>query len=207
MFEDEMKMRILQIAKQEFMTNGYLGASTRNIAQKAEMTTGALYNRFVGKDELFEEIVGPSAKKLLDLFNFSHQEFMDFDFDVQVAQMFSYTEDKINYMLDIIYSDIDAFYIISTKASGSKYESYIDNMVKLEVESTLAFIDILKKKGREVVEIDPTLMHMICTAMFNLFFEPVRHQMDKDTARRYLADGFKFFNAGWETIFCTNEKK
>ena len=201
MLEDSMKEKIIQIAKGEFLANGYLGASTRNIAQKAGLTTGALYNRFIGKDELFEEVVGSSANKLLDEFSFSHEEFMNFDLDIQIESMFTYSHEKVQRMLDIVYSDIDAFNIILTKSSGSRYEFYIDNMVEMEVESTFKFIDVLKQKGKEVVEIDETLMHMICTAMFNLFFEPVKHGMDKDKASKYVENGFKFFDAGWSVLF------
>ncbi len=201
MLEDEMKEQIVRIAKNEFLTNGYLGASTRSIAQKAGLTTGALYNRFMGKDELFEEVVGASAKKLLDEFSVSQQEFSELEYDVQIDSMFDYTGEKIKRMIDIVYSDVDAFNIILTKSGGSRYEFYIDNMVEIEMESTMKFIQVLKEQGRQVADVDETFMHMICTAMFNLFFEPIKHGMNKEEATRYIESGFKFFNAGWATVF------
>ena len=201
MLDDKMKEDILKIAKQEFLEQGFLGASTRNIAQKAGLTTGALYNRFMGKEELFEEIVGKSAKELLDLFMYSQEEFETFNYDMQIETMFAYTSEKVAHMLDIVYSDPDAFYLITTKSSGSRYEFYIDNMVELEVNSTAKFMEVLKSKGIKTVDMDLTLLHLLCTAMFNMFFEPIRHQMDKKTAENYLNTAFDFFNAGWAKLF------
>ncbi len=201
MLEDDIKTNILIAAKEEFMLNGFNGASIRNIAQKANLTTGAIYNRFIGKDELFEALVGKRAKELLDCFNFSQDEFMKLDPKEQEEIMYSYTEDKVTKMIDIIYSDLEIFDIIINKSVGSRYEFYIDNMVDREVESTLAFMEVLKKMGHKVSAVDITLVHMICSAMFNLFFEPIRHKMKKEDAIKYVNEAFKFFNAGWDAIF------
>ncbi len=201
MVEDDIKTNILLAAKEEFMLNGYNGASIRNIAQKANLTTGAIYNRFLGKDELFENLVGKRAKELLDCFNFSQDEFMKLDPAKQEEMMYSYTEGKVSHMIDIIYSDLEIFDLIINKSVGSRYEFYIDNMVEKEVTNTLVYMDVMKTMGHNVSNIDPTLLHMLCSAMFNLFFEPVRHSMKKEDAIKYINDALKFFNAGWAVIF------
>jgi AcrR family transcriptional regulator len=55
-FEEESKLKILEKARDHFLEHGYRGASLRNIAAQAGMTTGALYHHFRGKDELFVEV-------------------------------------------------------------------------------------------------------------------------------------------------------
>jgi AcrR family transcriptional regulator len=55
-FEEESKLKILEKARDQFLEHGYRGASLRNIAAQAGMTTGALYHHFRGKDELFVEV-------------------------------------------------------------------------------------------------------------------------------------------------------
>ncbi|MFI3202301.1 MAG: helix-turn-helix domain-containing protein [Eubacteriales bacterium] len=50
---DDKTLQILEVAKQEFLANGFEKASMRTIASKACVTTGALYARFPNKDEMF----------------------------------------------------------------------------------------------------------------------------------------------------------
>ena len=49
--------RILACAKEEFLEKGFSEASLRSIAAKADTTTGSIYSRYGGKEELFGEIV------------------------------------------------------------------------------------------------------------------------------------------------------
>jgi AcrR family transcriptional regulator len=54
---------ILQAARDEFLKKGYQGATMRDIARRAKVTTGALYFHFPGKDELYGRI----CEKILEL--------------------------------------------------------------------------------------------------------------------------------------------
>ena len=56
--------RILESAKEEFLDKGFLGASLNNICRKAGVTTGALYKRFKGKEELFSALVDDAVDAL-----------------------------------------------------------------------------------------------------------------------------------------------
>jgi AcrR family transcriptional regulator len=57
--ESEKKERIEQILKAArtlFVKKGYLGATMRDIAQEAELSTGAIYVYFSGKDEIYATV-------------------------------------------------------------------------------------------------------------------------------------------------------
>ena len=49
----ELDKPIIEAAKMEFLQNGFQSASIGNIAKRAGVTTGAIYTRYKGKDELF----------------------------------------------------------------------------------------------------------------------------------------------------------
>ena len=68
MKDDEIKVKIAEVAKREFLELGYVDASMRNISGKAGLTTGSLYNRFRDKAELFEYIVGDSVNGVFEKF-------------------------------------------------------------------------------------------------------------------------------------------
>lgn len=48
--------RILKAALKLFLEKGYLGATMRDIALEAELSTGAIYVYFSGKDEIYERV-------------------------------------------------------------------------------------------------------------------------------------------------------
>ena len=51
--------RVLECAKEEFLSKGFLDASLRTIAQAAETSTGSIYTRFGDKEGLFRAIAEP----------------------------------------------------------------------------------------------------------------------------------------------------
>ncbi len=58
---EQTRQRIIESAKQEFLEKGFSGASQRSIATSAKVTTGALYNYYKNKEELFATVVKESA--------------------------------------------------------------------------------------------------------------------------------------------------
>ena len=48
--------RVLECAKEEFLSKGFLDASLRTIAQEAGTSTGSIYTRFGDKEGLFRAI-------------------------------------------------------------------------------------------------------------------------------------------------------
>ncbi|WP_312355617.1 TetR/AcrR family transcriptional regulator, partial [Aminipila sp.] len=56
--------RILESAKKEFLERGYETASLKTICENAEITTGALYKRYRGKEDLFCAVVADTVTAL-----------------------------------------------------------------------------------------------------------------------------------------------
>ena len=53
----ELDKPIIEAAKTEFLQNGFQSASINNIAKRAGVTTGAIYTRYKGKDQLFHSLI------------------------------------------------------------------------------------------------------------------------------------------------------
>ncbi|MBE6125852.1 MAG: TetR/AcrR family transcriptional regulator [Erysipelotrichaceae bacterium] len=65
--KDEVRNRIVEAAKREFMENTYERTSMRNIANRSNITVGNLYRYFTSKEELNQFIVRPALEKLQEL--------------------------------------------------------------------------------------------------------------------------------------------
>ena len=49
--------RLLESARKEFMEKGFIKAELKTICENAKITTGAVYKRYKGKEELFSAVV------------------------------------------------------------------------------------------------------------------------------------------------------
>ena len=197
---EEVMEEILKAAKEEFLTLGYTEASMRNIAKKANLTTGSLYYRFLDKAEMLDAVVGNEAEELLTVFKRIQNDFAKKEIENQVSEMGSYTENGLHVMIDYIYDHYDAFKIIICKSKGSKYEFYIDSLVDIEVENTYRFISELKAKKLKVREPSEDLIHILCTSFFASIFEVVQHDMKREEALNYTDEIYAFNEAGWSVL-------
>ena len=197
---EEVMEEILKAAKEEFLTLGYTEASMRNIAKKANLTTGSLYYRFLDKAEMLDAVVGNEAEELLTMFKRIQNDFAKKEIEKQVSEMGSYTENGLHVMIDYIYDHYDAFKIIICRSKGSKYEFYIDSLVDIEVENTYRFINELKEKNLKVREPSEDLIHILCTSFFASIFEVVQHDMKREEALKYADEIYAFNEAGWSVL-------
>lgn len=197
---EEVMEEILKAAKEEFLTLGYTEASMRNIAKKANLTTGSLYYRFLDKAEMLDAVVGNEAEELLTMFKRIQNDFSKKEIENQVSEMGSYTENGLHVMIDYIYDHYDAFKIIICRSKGSKYEFYIDSLVDIEVGNTYRFINELKDKKLKVREPSEDLIHILCTSFFASIFEVVQHDMKREEALNYADEIYAFNEAGWSVL-------
>lgn len=100
-------------------------------------------------------------------------------------------------MIEYMYNHYEDFKILICCSEGTSYESFIHSMVEVEVEYTLRYVEVLKKLGNEVSELDRDLCHMIASGMFEGVFEVIRHDMPKERAKVFVARLCEFYTAGW----------
>lgn len=197
---EEVMEEILKAAKDEFLSLGYMEASMRNIAKKANLTTGSLYYRFVDKAEMLDAVVGNEAEELLATFKRIQNDFAKKEIKNQVSEMCSYTKNGLHILINYIYDHFDAFKIIICKSKGSKYEFYVDSLVDIEVENTYRFTNELKEKKLKVKKPSENLIHILCTSFFTSIFEVVHHDMKREEALEYADEIYAFNQAGWSVL-------
>lgn len=197
----ETEKIILETAKREFLERGFLGTSMRRIAGLSGVTTGAMYGYFASKEEIFDSLVKDAYEAVMNAYRNAHEEFASLPYEEQVAGMGTITARCIEWCVGYIYDHIDEFRLILMCSEGTHYSSMVDEMMKIEEESTEKFIDLMRENGMPVPDIDPLLEHMITSGYFMSFFEIVRHSVPRDAAFSYIHDLQDFYKAGWERLF------
>ena len=188
---------IQRAALTEFLNKGFLGASLRQIVKNAGVTTGAFYGYFSSKEALFASIVEPHAAALMGHFMESQITFAELPEAEQPAHMGQASAAYIHWMVDYICDHADPVKLLLTRAEGTSYQHFVHNMVEVEVESTLRYMEVLRRLGQSVPDLDKDLCHIAASGMFNGIFEVVIHDMPRDTALRYVDRLREFYTAGW----------
>ena len=192
---------VLACAKNEFLEKGYKDASLRVIAQAAGTSTGSIYTRFKDKAGLFNAIVGPAADQLKDMFVEIQENFHSLDDSTQEAEMGEYTSRHQMEMLEYIYDHFDEFRLLLDCSDGTRFSSFVDELVDIEVEYTYKYMEVINCESVKSGVVTEDFIHIIVTAYFNGMFEVVRHNMSRDDARKYIRLLNLYHMQGFSTVF------
>lgn len=192
--------RIQEAAMTEFLDKGFLGASLRQIVKNAGVTTGAFYGYFSSKEELFASIVEPHAAALMDRFMEAQTSFAKLPEEEQPSHMGEASGDCVDWMVGYICEHREPVKLLLTCAEGTGYETFVHRMVEVEVEYTLKYMDVLRRLGKEIPEMNRSLCHIIASGMFNGIFEIVIHDMPHAHAKQYVSQLEEFYLAGWQKL-------
>ena len=189
--------KIQEAAMAEFLDKGFQGASLRQIVKNAGVTTGAFCGYFSSKEALFTAIVEPHATALMGKFMWAQTSFAELPEEEQPQHMGVESRDYVAWMVDYICRHREPVKLLLCCAEGTSYENFIHNMVEVEVESTLRYMGVLRRMGRDIPQMSRSLCHIIASGMFNGIFEIVVHDMPKEQAMRYVDQLRDFYTAGW----------
>ncbi len=179
--------RIQQAALEEFSEKGFLGASLRQIVKNAGVTTGAF----------FASLVEPHAAALMGRFMEAQTGFAELPEEEQPAHMGEASGDYVDWMVDYICEHREPVKLLLCRADGTSYEHFIHNMVEVEVESTLRYMEVLRRLGKDIPPLNRSLCHIIASGMFNGLFEIVIHDMPREQAFQDVTQFRSFYTAGW----------
>ncbi len=188
---------ILRAAMAEFLDKGFQGASLRQIVKNAGVTTGAFYGYFSSKEALFNALVEPHAAALMGRFMEAQTSFAELPEEQQPEHMGVESSDCVHWMVEYICQHRQPVKLLLTRAEGTGYEHFVHNMVEVEVEYTLQYMEVLRRLGREVPQLSRSLCHIIASGMMGGIFEIVIHDMPREQALRDVDQLRDFYTAGW----------
>lgn len=197
--------KIQQAALDEFLEKGFLGASLRQIVKYAGVTTGAFYGYFSSKEALFASIVEPHAAALMGRFMDAQITFAELPEETQPEHMGVESGACVQWMVDYICEHREPVKLLLKGAEGTAYENFVHNMVEVEVESTLKYMEVLRHLGQDIPLLDHSLCHIIASGMIGGIFEVVIHDIPKAQAVRDVEKLRAFYTAGWMELIRPDE--
>lgn len=190
--------RLLASAQTEFMKHGYLKAELKTICENAGITTGAVYKRYKGKEDLFCAVVEDITEQL-GLFL---KERSDIDFsalsDEMIYQSWQMTYDSMLPLFNLLYDHRQIFVLLIDKSAGTRYESFNhDFVIKMSYAYEQFYADT-KKRGLAQAEVTREEFHVLLSSFWTCICEPFVHDMSWEQIEEHCRIVCRFFN--WSDV-------
>ena len=189
--------KIMAAAREEFMKSGFEGASMRAIGERCGMTAAGIYRHCRDKADLFDQLVSPAVKRLEDWLDEHVARYVD---AVQEDGRVQWRDSEIDMMKEIVYPNMRDYHLVTAKARGTKYETFLHDLTERSQDQLLRYIPMIRARGYGAWDIDPKELHLLLTAYTAALFEPVIHNYPYEDALRCLSTVETFFLPGWKQL-------
>ena len=164
--------RLLAAAKEEFLKNGYEKTSLAVICKTAGVTTGALYKRFSGKEDLFSALVSDTIREMEEYISGIGEMDLSCCTDQELYDSFSFLPETNKEWMRFLYDRRDSFTLLIRCASGSQYEHFHQNWTQKMNDLNYKFYQEAKRRGLTTKEISAEELHVLTYGVWALYYEP-----------------------------------
>ena len=191
---------ILKSGKINFLNDGYERDNLRKICKDAGVTTGAFYRHFEDKEALFVALVEPLAKEILDLYTkFEEESFRSID-EKHIKDLAEINIDGSIETAIYIFRKKDIFELLVYKAYGTKYDNFIEKLVKMEDLNRNKISKIVLKDNYKYINISEKSMHLLNHAYINALCEIIMHSDNIEEVKQNSEIVARFFREGWKKL-------
>jgi AcrR family transcriptional regulator len=139
---EDTRLRILRTALQVFATEGYEGASTRTLAQRANVNLPALQYYFGNKEGLYQAVVDQISERV---------ERRVAPVTEQIRSTLANGEMSRRQALDLLCRMLDAFVALVTDQTSPDWESRAQFFARAEIEPQPALDTLHERVTRQIV--------------------------------------------------------
>lgn len=188
--------KITAAAMEEFSEKGYMGASLRKIAERSDVTVGAIQTRYKSKDELFSSLLKPFLEDIEKAFGNIKADYYSETEDNILAQLKSSMRYESQAILHLIFDHYSEAVLLLYRSSGSSLENYFDMLVKKKIRESVLFF-----KNAGYNDIDEKLTGLLISLQFDSYRRIVSECPDRQFAEKYMQSLMTYHLGGWEKLF------
>lgn len=188
--------KIIKAARAEFMEHGFQKASLRKIADKAGITTGALYTRYKNKDALFYRLVEDAVNAMRASAEPLREAYASVEKGRSIRTFLEAMAYEEKVYLDILFQYYDECTLIFCHSMGSTVEGMLEKVVEVKTKETVAFFEQHASEPMDLSGVE-----LIITGQLQFYRLILQKGYDKEQALSCLKTMELFFEAGWRKLF------
>ncbi len=190
--------KLMDSAREEFLKKGFIKSDLKTICEKAGVTTGAVYKRYKGKEELFSAVVDDVVSAL----NMFLEDRAKIDFstltDDEIKASWKMSYDSMIPMFRMLRSYGDDFKILIDKSSGTRFENFShDYVIKMSYAYEQFYMEAYKR-GIASEKVSRDEFHILLTSFWSSICEPFVHDMPEKQMEEHCLMMCRFFD--WAAV-------
>ncbi|MFT8351796.1 TetR/AcrR family transcriptional regulator [Clostridium saccharoperbutylacetonicum] len=186
--KNEIKQRIIDVAREEFLENGFEKASIRTITTKAKTSKSNLYNYFKNKDDLFYCVVEQTIIKIRKGMELAEELYIS-----KGDHLYTKKEQKfvVSTVSNFVRKNLIDVKLLLFRAQGSSLESF-------KSEVTEAFTDIMCKWVKTMVP-DKSISRNFIRSISNFYLSIIEQNIIYNEANDNK-EFIDFIYNGWQSV-------
>lgn len=186
---------IIQAAYSEFLAYGFQKASLHKIAEKAGVTTGAIYTRYKNKDALFASLLQDFFETMRALFTPIAEEYEKARCNARPEDILRAinAEEQVYFRLLTEYHDDCTLFFC--RSDGSSMETMLHELMARKAKQTVEFFSHIYGKAPNADAI-----RLLMGSQFWYFRQLLDQNMEEDRMLTCLQAVLDFTNAGWRQL-------
>ena len=191
--KDEIRQRIIDVAREEFLDKGFEKASIRTITSKAKTAKSNLYNYFKDKDDLFHAVLESTTTEIRTGLEAAKQYNVPKDTE-------DYTLSSQQMVIDIISKFIaqhkDDVKLLLFKAQGSSLERFKYEVLDAFTDNMFEWTQCIHSKK----DVSRLFVRTVCSFYLNMIEQLFLEGSSVDMMK-YIKEIAVFVYHGWKNVF------
>lgn len=192
---NENRQKLLEIAKREFLANGFQKASLRKICNEAGLTTGAVYFLFQDKNGLFNAVVEEPLARLRETMEQHFHAEADADFTNYVrvrGDHDRFTEELVT----LLYDHYDEMTLLLHKSQGTAYEDIVDR-ITAQLDDYYIVLAQRYAAACPGKQVNRYMLHWFSHEQIHSFVHLLTHVRDRSEALHDIQPVIEWLIDGW----------
>ena len=196
--KQDIRQKIIESARNEFINNGFKDASMRVIANNAGVVLSNIYNYFRNKDEIYREVLNPvmvAMDKTLKEHNSQQNMSIDFFYseEYQYRQLCLFVELIENYKEDLK--------MLLFKSDGSSFQNFRDEFTDRNTQTGVEYLKTMKEKYPHLkTDFSEFFIHTMSSWMLTVIGEILTHNLTHQEIMHFFSEYITFSTAGWARL-------
>lgn len=188
--------KIVVAARNEFLKNGYQQASLHNIVKAAGLTTGALYTRYRGKDDLFCSLCQPLLHEIEVRSKPIFERYLEVQHSNDPNLILAAIHEEMLVFSKVLFDNYEDCILLYCKSAGSTIDKMINEMMDNKINSTINYFKSIAKDDAGLEGVGALL-----TLQFHFFREILLRGYSREQTMDALKIIYIYQEAGWKAVF------
>ncbi len=196
--KEDIKQRIVEVARGEFFEKGFKDASMRTIASKSGVGLSNIYNYFKKKDDILKEVLSPLMMAFETMMK-EHNKPEYISTDIFTSE--AYQRENIGRFVDLITQYRKELNLLLFRSHGSRFENFTDEYTDRHTKTGIQYLKKMKEKYPQInTDISEFFIHTMSSWWLSIIGEIVSHDLDAHQVTKFVSEYMAFGTAGWKKL-------